>query len=112
MTVYVAEIEGRAIAAFHVENEMAAEAFVESDAFQSDLMVLESDDEPLWDGEADIHCREAVEEERAAWEKSRARAILDGETEADDKDWLVFLVSVTDPTDDEDDDEDEEEDKD
>lgn len=112
MTIYVAEIEGRAIAAFHAENEMAAEAFVESDAFQSDLMVLESDDEPLWDGEADIHCREAVEEERSEWDKSRARAILEGEAEADDKDWVVFLVPVTDPTDDDDGDEEEEEAKD
>src|SRR4029079_8171063 len=102
MTVYVAEIDGRAIAAFHAAHEMEAEAFVESEAFHSDLLVLESEDEPLWDGEADIHCREAVEEERAEWEKSRAQAIVARETSADDKDWLVFLVPVTDPTDDDD----------
>jgi hypothetical protein len=78
----------------------------EAEAFKSDLMVLHHEDEPLWDGAADIHCREASEEERATWEKSRARAMLEVEAEPEGKEWLVFLVPVTDRTDEEEDEED------
>jgi hypothetical protein len=77
MTIYVAEIEGRAIAAFNAETDIAAEQFVEAEYFQEDLLVLETDGRSLWDGKSAIHVREAMEEERALWDSSRARAILD-----------------------------------
>jgi len=43
MTVYVAEINGRAIAAFNAENEIQAEGRASSKPFRGDLTVLENE---------------------------------------------------------------------
>jgi hypothetical protein len=101
MTIFVAEIAGRAIAAFHVETPVDARHFGDEELFRADLMVLESGGRPLWDGKSEIRVREAHEEEADAWRSSRARAILAGDilsTDIDD-DWLTYLVPVSDPTD-------------
>ena len=50
MTVFVAEINGRAIAAFNAENEIHAEERAASKPFQADLTVLENEGRPLWNG--------------------------------------------------------------
>ena len=60
MTVYVAEIDGRAVVAFNADNDLEAELEIEDEIFQNDLAVLESSGRPLWDGEAEIHIREAT----------------------------------------------------
>jgi len=100
MTIYVAELEGRPIIAFFAETQGEAFSFIDdNEAVRDDLMVLESDGRSVWDGEAEIHIREAFAEERGEWDASRARAILSGEQDAHDDDWLVFLISVSDPTD-------------
>jgi hypothetical protein len=105
LTIYVAEINGRAVVAFRADNYREAEALVKADWFRDDLSELESDGAPLWDGESEIHCRQAVAEESDAWDKSKARAILDGSSDAevedddDDESWLMYLIPVTDPTD-------------
>jgi hypothetical protein len=100
MTIYVAEIEGRAIAAFHAETDIEAEEFVDAEWFRDDLMVLEFEGRPLWNGTSEIYVREAVDDERATWDSSRARGILEGEADKNKKDWLAFLVLIVDPTDD------------
>jgi hypothetical protein len=48
MTVYVAEINGRAIAAFNAENEIQAEGRAASKPFRADLTVLENDEDDDW----------------------------------------------------------------
>jgi hypothetical protein len=63
--------------------------------------LLQSEGEPLWDGDADLLVRDPFPEEQAYWQASQARAIKDGEIEDRDDTWLLFLVPVTDPTDDE-----------
>ena len=99
MTIYVAEIEGRAIVAFGAENEAEAADLIEAEWLHDDLMVLESNGRPLWDGKSEIHLREAVEEERARWESSWAAALLKGDATAEEKDeWVVYLMPVSDPT--------------
>jgi hypothetical protein len=98
MTVYVAEINGRAIAAFNAENENQAEVRVTSESFRDDLTVLENEGHPLWNGKDQIFIRKAFPEEEAQFDASQARAIKDEEIDEDD-DWLMFLVPVTDPTD-------------
>jgi len=98
MTIYVAEIDGRAIAAFRADNNAEAETHIEAEWFRAEISVLETDGRPLWDGDSEVRFREAVEEERAAWEKARAKAALDGAENPDDL--LIFLVPVSDPTDD------------
>jgi len=54
MTVYAAEINGRAIAAFNAENEIQAEVRATSKAFRADLAVLENEGHPLWNGMDEI----------------------------------------------------------
>jgi hypothetical protein len=67
MTVYVAEIKGRGIAAFHADNGAEAERLVRDRVFRDDLMVLASNDLPLWDGAAGIQVRQALPWEEAKW---------------------------------------------
>lgn len=112
MTVYVAEINGRAIAALDSETQSAAEDWFRGEEFCSDLSSLEDEeDQPVWDGKSEIHVRQAVNEEAEEWEKSHAQALLEEEIDEDDE-WLVYLIPVTDVTDEEEDDEDDEDDKD
>ena len=54
MTVYVAEIKGRGIAAFHANNGSDAERLVRDPVFRDDFMVLATGGLPLWDGVTDI----------------------------------------------------------
>ena len=99
MTVYVAEINGRAIAAFNAEHEIQAEVRARSKPFRGELTVLENEGHPLWNGRDEIFIRKAFPEEEAQFDASQARAIKDDEIDEDD-DWLMFLVAVTYPTDD------------
>src|SRR5262249_6398508 len=96
MTVYVAQINGRAIAAFNAENEIQAEVRVTSKPFRADLTVLENEGHPLWNGRDEIFIRKAFPAEEAQFDASQARAIKDKEIDEDD-DWLMFLVRVPDP---------------
>ena len=103
MNTYVAEIDGRAVIAFRAENEEEAQAWLECDhddakAVRADLMVLESEGRPVWDGEVEIVARPATIAEQAAW---RSKSVELGEEydDHDPDDTLVFLVPVTDPTD-------------
>ena len=97
MTVYVAAIKGRGIAAFYAENGAAAMVRVHDRLFRDDLMVLATDGLPLWDGMADIQVRPAFpEEEEARWHASRAKAIRHGNIEREDDTWIAFLVALTD----------------
>jgi hypothetical protein len=50
MSVYVAEINGRGIAAFSAETRELAEKWAQGGPFQEDLTVLENEGTPLWNG--------------------------------------------------------------
>ena len=97
MTVYVAEISGRGIAAFNAANDTEAEARLANKAFLRDLVVLQNQGRSLWDGVSLIQMRIASPEEAETWQAGKT---------SDDEDLLVFLVPVVDPSsfdDDEDD---------
>ena len=96
MTVYVAEIKGRGVAAFHADTGSEAERVVRDRVFRDDLMVLASGGLPLWDGVTDIEVRPARPDEEAKWRASRAKAIRRGTIEANDAGWIAFLVALTD----------------
>ena len=81
MTICVAAIKGRGIAAFYAENGAAAMVRVRDRLFRDDLMVLATDGLPLWDGMADIQVRPAFPAEEARWPASRAKAIRHGNVE-------------------------------
>ncbi|HZK89970.1 MAG TPA: hypothetical protein VFC56_07490 [Stellaceae bacterium] len=93
MTIFVAEIQGRGIAAFDADTKADAQQMVEADWFTEDLMVLQSEGKPLWDGSAEIFIREAIDDEGERWDAARRRS-------GEDEDYLLFLLPVTDPTDD------------
>ena len=57
MTVYVAEIKGRGIAAFHADNGSDADRLVCDRVFRDDFMVQATGGLPLWDGITDIEVR-------------------------------------------------------
>jgi hypothetical protein len=97
MTIYVVEVKGRGIAAFHADNGPAAEVRVRDRFFRDDLMVLATDGLPLWDGVTGLRVRQALPGEEAKWRASRARAIRQGNIESDDDEWIAFLVALTDP---------------
>ena len=98
MMVYVAEIKGRAIAAFQADNGSDAERIVRDQLFRDDLTALISDGLPLWDGVADIRVRQARLDEEARWRASRAKAIRHGNIEGEEEVWVAFLVALTDPS--------------
>jgi hypothetical protein len=74
MMIFVVEIMGRSIAAFNAESKIAGEAFIGEEWFRSDLMALERDGTPLWDGKSEIYLREALAEEADQWRLAYARA--------------------------------------
>ena len=95
------EIMGRSIAAFNAESKIAGEAFIGEEWFRSDLMALERDGKPLWDGKSEIYLREALAEEADQWRVAYARAQLRASTV--NLGWMhagcLYLVPVSDPTD-------------
>jgi hypothetical protein len=100
MSIYVVEIAGRGVVAFSAATSEEARLFVAKDEeLRADLMVLESEGEPLWDGNAELYIRDAYPEEQARWQASQVRALMDGEIEDEDESWVLFLVPVIDPTD-------------
>jgi hypothetical protein len=69
MMIYVAEIDGRPIAALSAL--YGPEDIIDTDWFQSEVMVLEEHGKPVWDGKSDITVRPATDTERAILEASR-----------------------------------------
>jgi hypothetical protein len=97
MTVYVADINGRGVAAFRADSGSDAERLVRDRVFRADLMALASGGLPLWDGVVDIKVRRARPDEEARWRASHAKAIRRGDIEAGEQEWIAFLVALTDP---------------
>ena len=103
MTVYVAEISGRGIAAFNAANDIEAEAHLANKAFLRDLVVLQNQGRSLWDGVSPIQKRIASPTEAETWQAGRT---------SNDEDPFVFLVPVVDPSGFDDDDDDSDDDRD
>jgi len=98
MMIFVVEINGRGIAAFNAESEIAGKAFIDEEWFRSDLMALECDGTPLWNAKSEIYLREALPEEADRWRVAYARAqfkSIDSEFGVDAR-WLLYLVPVSD----------------
>src|SRR6266540_2619228 len=98
MTIYVAEIKGRGIAAFDADTAFDAECFVRDRGFRDDLMALTTGGLPVWDGLAGIQVRQAIPREQAKWQASRAKALRHGNIEPEDDAWIAFLVALSDPS--------------
>ena len=97
MAIYVVEIKGQGIAAFHANSQSDAEIRAQDRSFRDDLMVLATNGLALWDGVVTIQVRQARPAEEAKWRASRSKAIRHGNIDADDEGWIAFLVALTDP---------------
>ncbi|MDQ1081946.1 hypothetical protein [Pseudoroseomonas cervicalis] len=105
--MFTLEIGGRAIAVIGTDEEDARD-LVANPSFREDLQRLLSDDQPLWDGEAELVLRPANEDEIAEFDESEDEPEA-GEEEDEDEDEeegavVLFLVPILDP-DEEDEDE-------
>jgi hypothetical protein len=89
MTVYVAEISGRGIAAFNAANDIEAEAHLANKVFLRDLVVLQNQGRSLWDGVSHIQIRLASPAEAETWQAGKT---------SDYEDPFVFLIPVVDPS--------------
>jgi hypothetical protein len=67
MIVFVIEINGRSILTFDADSQLKAEQHAMSPEIRSDLMVYETSDGPIWNGQDEIVVREALPDERARW---------------------------------------------
>ena len=98
MTIYTVEVGGRPVAAIQSTSLGEAEEFLRSDAFLNDLTIYEmkggEPGEPMWDGEAEILVRESSPDEVAVWERIRAKAVRDGDTDPEDENFLTYLRGV------------------
>jgi hypothetical protein len=65
--VFVIEINGRSILAFNADSQLDVEQHAMSAEIRSDLMVYETADGPIWNGQDKIVVREALPDERASW---------------------------------------------
>jgi hypothetical protein len=89
MNVYVAEISGRGIAAFDAADDADAQLHLADKSFVRDLIVLQNQGRPLWDGVSKIQLRNASAEEAIKWQSGLV---------VGDEDRVVFLVPVVDPS--------------
>jgi hypothetical protein len=97
MTIYVAEISGRGIAAFDAADEDEAKARLADTALRRDLVLLQNQGRPLWDGVSEIQLRGALPKEAETWQTGYSTAGKPGGS-ADHQHGLVFLVPVVDPS--------------
>jgi hypothetical protein len=98
MTIYTVVVGDRPVAAIQSASLGEAEEFLLGDAFATDLTTYEmkggEPGMPIWDGEVEIFVRESFPEEIAIWERIRAKAVLEGDTNPDDENFVTFLRGV------------------
>jgi hypothetical protein len=99
MSIWTMDIDGKPVVVIGEVDRDEAEDLVGDDSFQEDLMDLESEGEPIWNGEAPLTLREANEEERKAWQESREEARSEEDFDEDEAS-VVFLIPVSDPDED------------
>lgn len=111
MAIYVAEILGRGVVAFDAASDVEAQARLAERPLRRDLIVLQNEGRPLWDGVSRIQVRSATPAEAETCRASHAASVGSNRS----PDWRVFLVPVVDPSmgalDDDDDDDDHDDDR-
>lgn len=87
--VFTLEIEGKPIVSFEAKGTREAQELAKEEWFQEDLMILMTEEQPLWDGKAPIRARLATEAETARYRDIAAEADEDGGDIV-----LAFLVTL------------------
>jgi hypothetical protein len=93
--MFTLEVAGKAIAVTEANEDDARELF-ESDAFKADLMEVETEGAPIWDGFATLSIRPATRAEIAAFEST---PVGEGEEVDESVPMIMFLVDIDDPGD-------------
>ena len=95
--MFTLEIAGKPVAVTDADGDGARELF-EADEFREDLLSLESEGRPIWDGKAAFLIRPANDEEMDALEQSLDEAETEREEDEDEDDEdginVLFLVPV------------------
>jgi hypothetical protein len=98
MQTYVAEIDGRAVMAFRAKNGLKAQNWLDTaQTVRAELMVLQSEGKPLWDGRMEIIARAATLAEKAAYRRKSVEMSFADEGHNPD-DALALLVPVKEAT--------------
>ena len=91
--MFTLEIAGKPIAVTDASEDDARDV-LESETFKQDLMQLESDGAPLWDGFASLSVRQATRAEIAAFETT---PMAEGEVVDETAPMIMFLVDIDEP---------------
>ena len=94
--MFTLEIAGRPVAVTNASEEDAREVF-ESDVFKGDLLQIESEGAPLWDGFATLSVRPATRAEIAEFEDT---PMAEGEYVDETSPLIMFLVDIDEPDED------------
>jgi hypothetical protein len=96
MPLFTLDVQGRPVLVFLQQDRDAATELVSS-TIAPDLLELEEDGSPVWDGEGELSVRDASPGETSQWEDAFGQALEDGDaTEADREGYAVFLIEVDD----------------
>ena len=106
--MFTLEINGKPVAMTDAAEKEARELF-EGEDFKEDLMELESEGHPLWDGSTPITVRPSSDEEIKAFAEAMEEGDDDEEADSDDEDEnlanVLFLVTIDDEDEDDTDEE-------
>jgi hypothetical protein len=94
MIIFVIEINGRAILAFDADSQLEAEQRAMSPDIRSDLMVYETADGPIWNGQDEIVVRQALPNERARWLFGRAHTEPPDTSGEEVPNLFIYLVEI------------------
>jgi hypothetical protein len=95
--IFVIEINGKSVLAFNADSQIDAERKAQSPMLCSDLMVFETVDGPLWNGEDEIVVREALPAERENWLFVRAHTEpAEGQDDLTLQTYLVDIINEED----------------
>ena len=91
--LFTLDIAGKPIAVTDASEDDAREV-LESETFKQDLMQIESEGAPLWDGFASLSVRPATRAEIAAFETT---PMAEGEEVDETAPMIMFLVDIDEP---------------
>jgi hypothetical protein len=95
--IFVIEINGKSVLAFNADSQIDAELKAQNPMLCSDLMVFETADGPLWNGEDEIVVREALPAERENWLFVRAHTEpAEGQDDLTLQTYLVDIINEED----------------
>ena len=91
MDIFMLEVAGRPVACMSAETRQGAEETIDDPWFRDGLLGLEREGQPVWNGEAELHLRDATPQELATVRARIAASKLAGEP-VDENAPILFLA--------------------